>query len=135
MENGGIYLKSSEIDNEIEKFKNTFINEYENLILPFLKKTEDIHWMDRILNSSPFDIDNVRRYFGLYLVDVKGIIVTRLANNKDYENIYSSILKLCIDFIAETNDEDTKEELEIIKITYDRLKSVIPLENPNLTEN
>lgn len=91
--------------------------------------------MDRILNSSPFDIDNVRRCFGSYLVDVKGIIVVRLANNKDYENIYSSILKLCIDFIAETNDEDTKEELEIIKITYDRLKSVIPLENPNLTEN
>lgn len=132
LKNGGIFLNSSEIDYEIEKLKNTFIYEYENLICPFLKRTEDIHWMDKILNSSPFDIDNIERFFSLQLIDVKRIIVARLANNSNYEIIYKGIIELCNKFIAETNDEDTKKELEVIKIIYERLKNVSPLENPSL---
>jgi hypothetical protein len=41
---------------------------------------------------------------------------------------------LCESFVKETGDEDTKKELEVIKIVYERLKDVNPLENPNLTQ-
>lgn len=132
LKNGGIYLKSSDIDNEVEKFKNTFIDEYENLISPFLKQTENIHWMDEILNTNPMDFDEPCKYFPYNGLIFKKIIIAKLAGNTNYENIYSTFFDLYNNFLQENDDEESKKQFEVLKIVYERLKNVSQLENPSL---
>jgi hypothetical protein len=132
LQGGGIYLKSNEIDTEILKFKNIFTSEYENLILPFLKQTENIHWLDKHINPIPYDIEEVNKYFSHQLIDVKRIIIAKLVNNPNFERYYQESVKSCEVFIQQSNDEATKKELEILNIVYERLKDIQPLENPIL---
>lgn len=132
LKGGGIYLKTSDIDNEIEKFKNTFIYEYENIICPFLKQTENIHWMDEVLNADPMDFDEPCKYFPDTGLIFKKLIVAKLANNSKYEDMYKTYSNLYENFLKENNDEESKNQYQVLQIVYDRLKDVKPLDNPIL---
>ncbi len=63
LNSGGIFLKYEDIDNELEKFKNLFIKEYDEMISPFLKITESINWMDEILNLDYLDFKRCSKFF------------------------------------------------------------------------
>ncbi|MDR1200030.1 MAG: hypothetical protein LBL58_00165 [Tannerellaceae bacterium] len=127
-----ILINRNSIDSDLLNFRNQFIIVYENDILPILKQTEDIRWMDKILNSDLLDFDNPCKYFPYRGLFFKKIIVARLANNPMFEEIYMTIKKMYEDYLKNNVNEKYSNELNVLNVLFERLKTIEPLKNPNL---
>ncbi|MDR1200031.1 MAG: hypothetical protein LBL58_00170 [Tannerellaceae bacterium] len=128
----GVLLHNNDIDNELINYNNHFINEFETKIISILKKTEDIKWMDQVLNTDPLDFETPCKYFTPDDLIFKKIIVARLANNPMFEEIYMTIKKMYEDYLKNNSNEKYSNELNVLNILFERLKTIEPLKNPKL---
>jgi hypothetical protein len=112
----------------VERICEKVKSDYYTLVLPKLDEYSNIHKLDAIANGEDrtFSLGNSERYF-------RKLIISRLAGNPKYEEIYEGMTEMYKKIIVdEPTDEYYQNMLWVIEQLYEKLKNVQPLENPIL---
>lgn len=132
LKGGGIVLKTTNNDDDLNNFKVLFFKEYENLILPFLHQTENVKWLDAQINAEPlfkqntnsFELNNSSKLVPLNGLAFKKLIVAKLAGNDKFEYLYTGMKARLGKVASETGNSKVEQYLECLQIVYERLKDV-----------
>jgi len=125
-------LEEIKSEEDIARYAELFRTEYETLYLPFLKQTENIHWLDEELNKDPYVFSTARRRgISRNGAAFRNIIVARLAGNADYEVICQAARVFLREWAEK--EEEGKKRAEAFELVYEELKLVEPLPSPLLT--
>ncbi len=105
---------------EVENFEKQIIYNVKNLFLPFIEKAKDLSWLDAQLNTDPlnFKLSPPFQPEGLLY---KKLIVAKLAENPKFEEIYQQFRAVLTNHIESTNDQNSKNQLEVLTKVHQEL--------------
>jgi len=113
-------IKSEEdISRYIEKFKS----DYQELVFPFFNKAISIEWIDKKLNTNYLNFK--LNFFNSTGLVYRKLIVAKLANNPDFEEMYQAFRVRWTGWFDKFNGKDIErleKYIEVLDIVYEDLK-------------